>query len=228
MTKFITYNIWFSELHKIKRIKKVITEIKRYDADFIALQEVTNEVIPYLKQAFKTYFFIGEPLYFGYDTLLLSKYKPLQWEKYLLPKTKMGRSILYGEYEVNNKKVTVGTFHLESVFTTDDIKIEQFHFMTSILPPSTVLLGDTNISSNIQTHYQDLFIMASEPEFFKNTYSITKTNVKKYNSRLDKIFTNMTLSIQRFLLIGTKPTVLTDKGMIHPSDHYGVFVEVDI
>jgi len=225
---FLTYNIWFDERYFQQRIKTLCREIKIYQPDFIALQEVTEESLKIIRKAFPKYHFIGEELNFCYDTLLLSKVKPKNWEKYLLPKTKMGRSILYGEFEINQKPLAVGTFHLESDFSKNNPKEEQFHFITHLLTQPTIIMGDTNFTTNPNTHYLDAFLQAGEPESEKYTYSKTNTNTKSNNSRLDRIFYNFETIPTKFQLIGTQPTVITPTKSIHPSDHFGVILELDI
>jgi endonuclease/exonuclease/phosphatase family metal-dependent hydrolase len=225
---FLTYNIWFDERYFQTRIKTLCREVKTYQPDFIAFQEVTEESLKIIKKAFSKYHFIGEDLNFSYDVLLLSKYKPISWDKYLLPNTKMGRSILFGEFEINQQSLTVGTFHLESNFSKFNPKEEQLKFITSLFQTKTVIMGDTNLTKNIDTHYLDVFLQAGEPNEEKYTYSKTNTNVKSNNSRLDRIFYNFETPLKRFQLVGTNPTVITEQSPIHPSDHFGVLVELDI
>jgi endonuclease/exonuclease/phosphatase family metal-dependent hydrolase len=140
----------------------------------------------------------------------------------------MGRSILFGEFEINQQSLTVGTFHLESNFSKFNPKEEQLKFITSLFQTKTVIMGDTNLTKNIDTHYLDVFLQAGEPNEEKYTYSKTNTNVKSNNSRLDRIFYNFETPLKRFQLVGTNPTVITEQSPIHPSDHFGVLVELDI
>ena len=225
---FLTYNIWFDEKYFHQRIKTLCQIIKQQNPDFIALQEVTEESLKIIKKAFPRYNFIGEDLNFSYDVLLLSKYKPKNWDKYLLPKTKMGRSILFGVFQINKTLLTVGTFHLESDFSKNNPKEEQFNFITSLFQTKTVIMGDTNLTQNINTHYLDAFLQAGEPNEEKYTYSKNNTNVKSNNSRLDRIFYNFETSPTKFQLVGTNPSVITEQSSIHPSDHFGVLTEFDI
>lgn len=225
---FLTYNIWFEQKYFQQRIKTLCREIKQYHPDFIAFQEVTKKSLQIIKKSFPQYYFIGEDLNFVYDTLLISKYQPINWDKYLLPRTKMGRSILYGDFLINGEIFKVGTFHLESDFSRNNPKEEQFNFITNLFRTKTVIMGDTNLTGYLNTPFLDAFMQVGEPLKEKYTYSKTNTNTKSNNSRLDRIYFNFETKIKKFQLIGIHPTVITETKPIHPSDHFGVLTELDI
>ena len=86
-----------------------------------------------------------------YDTLILSKFPPIQWDRYNLPKTKMGRNLLLTTLQTSTRQITVGTFHLESVFnkrnnTAEELKESQLKYIYAISPMNSILMGDTNMS----------------------------------------------------------------------------------
>jgi endonuclease/exonuclease/phosphatase family metal-dependent hydrolase len=86
----------------------------------------------------------------GYDTLILSKFPPIEWNRYYLPKTKMGRNLLLTTLQTPTRQITVGTFHLESVFnrrnnTAEELKESQLKYIYAISPINSILMGDTNL-----------------------------------------------------------------------------------
>jgi hypothetical protein len=100
-----------------------------------------------------TYYVIGiNPSGFpaGYDTLILSKLPPIEWDRYYLPKTKMGRNLLLATLQTQTRQITVGTFHLESVFLpktkeAEELKESQLKYIYAISPMNSILMGDTNL-----------------------------------------------------------------------------------
>ena len=132
----------------------LLNEVRSYDPDIVALQEVVPESLEIIVAKMQpTYYVIGiNPNGFpaGYDTLILSKFPPIQWDRYYLPKTKMGRNLLLTTLQMPTRQITVGTFHLESVFfpktkATEELKESQLKYIYAISPINSILMGDTNL-----------------------------------------------------------------------------------
>ena len=265
----MTWNIWFDKTNRCERTEILLNEIKTYDPDIIALQEVVEESLQIILAKMRpTYYIIGKIApEIGYDTLILSKFPPIQWNRYNLPKTKMGRNLLLTTLQTPTRQITVGTFHLESVFNrrknaAEELKKSQLKYIYAISPINSILLGDTNLIEDsfllpspespdfpnnppiIDVYYmslpqpqsQLLFELGSpaNPEIttsqdniscFEATYC-GKTNKhvkdKSIQSRLDRIYVKIKRNSLKVHFYG-----LTGK-ITQPSDHYGVFSQMEI
>ena len=153
----MTWNIWFDKTNRKTRTETLLNEIIFYNPDIVALQEVVEESLEIIiAKMTPTYYIIGMNMHSHthsnthYDTLILSKYPPLQWDRYHLPKTKMGRNLLLTTLQTPTRQIFVGTFHLESVFNrhnnlAEELKTSQLKYIYAISPMNTILMGDTNL-----------------------------------------------------------------------------------
>ncbi len=150
----MTWNIWFDKTNRSQRTETLLNEVRSYDPDIVALQEVVPESMEIIiAKMHPTYYIIGiNPNGFpaGYDTLILSKFPPIQWDRYNLPNTKMGRNLLLTTLQTPSRQITVGTFHLESVFfpkikAAEELKESQLKYIYAISPMNSILMGDTNL-----------------------------------------------------------------------------------
>ena len=235
---FLTWNIWFNEIERSGRAVHILGLSNDLSVDFVAYQEVVRDSCKSLMTGADKigYHYIGAPLGQRYDTVILSKYPCVNWSRYVLPRTEMGRNLLIGEFLLpDNRKVHVGTFHLESVFQSEDIKLEQLAYIEAITPPDCIFMGDTNLITNgvlprFQNGTRDIFEVISEPMAYQNTYSgATNRNIsnRRHNSRLDRVYVKgyNSMRVDKFFLVGTDSDYYyTDmKKYLPPSDHYGVF-----
>jgi endonuclease/exonuclease/phosphatase family metal-dependent hydrolase len=149
----MTWNIWFDKTNRKTRTETLLNEIIFYNPDIVALQEVVQESLEIIiAKMTPTYYIIGMNVHWQsqYDTLILSKFPPLQWNRYHLPKTKMGRNLLLTTLQTPTRQISVGTFHLESVFNrqtqlAEELKTSQLKYIYAISPMNTILMGDTNL-----------------------------------------------------------------------------------
>ena len=86
----MTWNMWFDKKNRAERTETLLNEVRSYDPDIVALQEVVQESLEIIiAKMHPTYYIIGTiSPEIGYDTLLLSKFPPIEWDRYYLPKTK--------------------------------------------------------------------------------------------------------------------------------------------
>lgn len=229
---FITWNIWFDELLRKERTKKIMEECLNHSPDFVAFQEVTSETSFIINSLKKDYHIIGYPLRQVYDTLILSKYACVDWRRYELPYSQMGRNLLIGEFNCNDKNISVGTFHLESVFNNNIVKMNQLEYIKSITN-NVVLMGDTNfVVDEPVLGLVDVFEKIHQPLAFKYTYcGANNSNIrrKSYKSRLDRIYLkNIDCKVSSFFFLGEKPDVYSNGKVICPSDHFGIFTSISI
>lgn len=268
----MTWNIWFDKKDRKERTEILLNEIKTYDPDIIGLQEVVEETMQIILAKMRpTYYIIGKIApEIGYDTLILSKFPPIQWNRYNLPKTKMGRNLLLTILQTPTKQIAVGTFHLESVFnrrnnTAEELKKSQLKYIYAISPINSILLGDTNLLEDedsyplpspespdspnnppiIDIYYMSLRQPQPQPQSLSkedlqpNDDSISLDRVdlgtatycgqtnkhikdKSLQSRLDRIYVKIKRNSLKVHFYG-----LTGK-ITQPSDHYGVFSQIEI
>ena len=148
----MTWNMWFDKKNRAQRTETLLNEVSCYDPDIVALQEVVQESLEIIIAKMRpTYYVIGTiSPDIGYDTIILSKFSPIEWDRYYLPKTKMGRNLLLVTLQTPSRQITVGTFHLESVFfpktkLAEDLKESQLKYIYAISPLNSILMGDTNL-----------------------------------------------------------------------------------
>jgi endonuclease/exonuclease/phosphatase family metal-dependent hydrolase len=144
--------MWFDKKNRAQRTETLLNEVSCYDPDIVALQEVVQESLEIIIAKMRpTYYVIGTiSPDIGYDTIILSKFSPIEWDRYYLPKTKMGRNLLLVTLQTPSRQITVGTFHLESVFfpktkLAEDLKESQLKYIYAISPLNSILMGDTNL-----------------------------------------------------------------------------------
>ena len=148
----MTWNMWFDKKNRAQRTETLLNEVRCYDPDILALQEVVQESLEIIIAKMRpTYYVIGTiSPDIGYDTIILSKFPPIEWDRYYLPKTKMGRNLLLVTLQTPSRQITIGTFHLESVFfpktkLAEEFKETQLKYIYAISPINSILMGDTNL-----------------------------------------------------------------------------------
>jgi endonuclease/exonuclease/phosphatase family metal-dependent hydrolase len=144
--------MWFDKKNRAQRTETLLNEVRCYDPDIVALQEVVSESFEIIVAKMRpNYYIIGTiSPDVGYDTIILSKFPPIEWNRYYLPKTKMGRNLLLATLQTPTRQITVGTFHLESIFnkrtnTAEELKESQLKYIYAISPMNSILMGDTNL-----------------------------------------------------------------------------------
>jgi len=263
----LTWNIWFDEVERENRTRKIMEICQCLDPDFIAFQEVTGEAMKCINKYKGQYKLIDDKLKQRYDTIILSKHNCVYRERIPLPRSEMGRNLLRGYFYLESgvdgnggsvrREINVGTFHLESVFKKNEIKLkeDQMKFIYDNSPSSCILMGDTNFGNNERlgelagavggvgavagaggdSRLVDIFERIGEPIAYKNTYT-GKTNPfvnRRLNSRLDRIYTkNMNYRVKSFQLVGNEMEhFFYHEGVNEyapPSDHYGVYCTIKI
>ena len=235
---FLSWNIWFNEDQREERTKHLLEQARTFQPDFIALQEVMEDSLEVIKKNLGDYYLIGAPFQTRYDNIILSRYACVEWYRYMLPRTNMGRSYLIGQFIMPDDRIlNVGTFHLESVFNGNPgerLKGDQLSYIDSISPQRTVFMGDTNLKTQNHFPEKDIFIRINRPLAYEYTYAgETNLNIRnrKLNSRFDRIYlkTDEPNRIKTFLLTGTEATFYyqSKNRKQQPSDHYGVYTEID-
>lgn len=203
--KALTLNINFKGLTQL-RIEKIIELILQNEPTIVFLQEVPQQMVNKFQIHEYPYRF-GDEFHHQYNTLILSQYPCLRYDRVPLPNTSMGRNLLLAQIVLpSGKLVNVGTFHMESIFISHQsevLKMEQLCFIHSIIPQNFpfIIAGDTNLLDNQNSgigNEQD-----SPPTFNRN--------------RFDRIFTNLPVENTPLLI-----------GDATHSDHRGLVISVNL
>jgi endonuclease/exonuclease/phosphatase family metal-dependent hydrolase len=204
--KVLTLNINFKGLIP-ERIQKIIALILQHEPTIIFLQEIPHQMIDKFQIPNYPYRF-GEEFQHQYNTLILSRYQCLRYDRIPLPNTSMGRNLLLAQIVLpSGKRMNVGTFHMESVFNLPEsevLKMNQLRFIHSIIPRTIpfIIAGDTNLLDNQESSIDNCYEQDSPPTFNRK--------------RFDRIFTN--------LPVEESPKLIGDR--TH-SDHSGLVIIIN-
>jgi endonuclease/exonuclease/phosphatase family metal-dependent hydrolase len=174
--KVLTLNIDFKGL-TTARIQKIIALIHHHNPDVIFLQEVPREMVEHFLQMEEYPFHLGTKFQHPYDTLILSRFPCIRYDRIPLPETNMGRNLLFAQIVLpSGKTIFVGTFHCDSVFgktgsEQETLKLDQLSFIGSILEDKPfIIAGDTNMTDNRKTTIPTLNELDSPATFKKNRF----------------------------------------------------------
>ena len=110
-----------------------------------------------------------------YDTLILSRFPCIRYDRIPLPETQSNRNLLYAQIVLPSEQMMiVGTFHCDSVFSppqSELLKIDQLRFIESIMKSKLfIIAGDTNLIDNQKITSPILNEHNSHPTFKKNRF----------------------------------------------------------
>jgi len=154
--EIVTYNIWFGTREEtVQEISPRITElmslIHTKKPDIICLQEMTDtimQVIESIEWVQKSYWISGNNYSAGYGITILSRFPVINIVEQKFP-TKLGRSLLVAQFEVNKEKLFVGTVHLESYAKDYQTRKKQLivakEYLTG-MGGNSMLMGDFNFA----------------------------------------------------------------------------------
>ncbi|EAR93583.1 endonuclease/exonuclease/phosphatase family protein (macronuclear) [Tetrahymena thermophila SB210] len=236
--KFISYNVWFDQHNFVERSIELKKIFLNYDPDFICMQEVTQPFLIQLaqdKEICQKYYF-SSPFVNQYDVFILSKY-PISFKQMFFP-SQMGRNLLFGEININNRKIVIGTTHLESLKNNDNYRMEQLKIIKELLSSydESIFMGDFNMSKlneeqSIPENYIDIW-KALHP----NEEGHTMQASKKFPSvRFDRVLLRQSTywSPSHIEIIGKDPIPYYQNHqkkqiyeIVTPSDHYGLYAEI--
>jgi endonuclease/exonuclease/phosphatase family metal-dependent hydrolase len=179
MTSQITvlpFNINFKGL-TLARIQKICEFILSHKPDIVCLQEVPREMVKHFLQMEQYPHHFGATFQHPYDTIILSRFPCIRYDRFPLPETKSSRNLLLVEIVLPSKQtIFVGTFHLDSVFgetgsEQERLKLDQLSYIGSILEDKPyVIAGDTNLTDNGKTTIPNLNEQDSPATFNKNRF----------------------------------------------------------
>lgn len=202
----LTFNINFKDL-TVPRIQKIIALIHNHNPDIIFLQEVPREMVEHFLKL------NGYPHYFGatfqhpYDTLILSRFPCIRYDRIPLPETQSNRNLLIAQivlpFPSLDILIFVGTFHCDSVFSPHQevLKMDQLLFISSILKNKPfIIAGDTNLMDNQKITSPILNELDSPPTFKKNRFDRFFSNRNDFTNSPAQVIGDETHSDHRGLV----------------------------
>lgn len=228
--KIASYNIWNDDSNFDRRLKLLLIELKKYDIDILALQEVKNEdtFTRILKQSDFKYgqYYEGLGFLSNYDIKVHNTYS--QNNNFIL-------RVVYKDTSITN-------VHLD--WKQESIRLEAIEVFFNMLDEYSLdtefVIGDFNDIPEEKLHFelviQDFVDMHREfshsvNELPRATLDIQNNprwrnvETQELPSRFDWIMLNTVkeYSIEDVRLIGVE-----EVDGITPSDHYGVLATIDI
>lgn len=171
--KVLTWNINFKELTP-ERIEKIIALIHHHNPNIIFLQEVPREMVEHFLKLDNYQHHFGATFQHPYDTLILSRFPCLRYDRIPLPETQSNRNLLIAQIVLpSSQLLSIGTFHCDSVFSPphEVLKMDQLLFISSILKNKPfIIAGDTNLTDNQKTTIPILNEQDSPATFKKNRF----------------------------------------------------------
>lgn len=242
--RIATLNVCFEPRHRAERTRALVAAIEAWDADVIALQELTRPVLELLRASEsvrEAYDVAVGSMAADYGVALLSRAPFTDVRELELPSL-MGRSLLVGRWGEAAARLAIGTVHLESTRELGASRIRQLDLVTRALEtePNVVLVGDMNFDP------RDPEEAARDPRFV-DAWSLlrpgepgwtedTETNAlrrlaeggRTKQVRYDRAFVRgPRLRARRAELMGTAPLDAAS-GPTSLSDHFGLLVELDL
>ena len=203
----LSLNINFKGLTP-ERIQKIIALIHHHNPTIIFLQEVPREMVEHFLKLNNYPHHFGATFQHPYDTLILSRFPCIRYDRIPLPETQSNRNLLYAQIVLPSEQIlSIGTFHLESVFSppqSELLKIDQLRFIESIMKSKLfIIAGDTNLLDNQESGIDNCYEQDSPPTFNRK--------------RFDRIFTNLPVE-ESSKLIGDRTH----------SDHSGLVIIINL
>src|SRR5262245_30933006 len=233
----LTWNVWFGGHRFEERCTALVEEIGRADADLIALQEVTPEfLVPLTAAPWAKAYELSDPegeTLGDYGVLILSRLPMTRIQVRPLP-TRMGRSLVLVDVNVDEAPLTFATVHLESQEDAD-LRARQLADLFTVLarrPTDALLVGDFNFvegaepeSSALDPAFADVWstLHPGDPgytvdsEINRMRYSVKEKVTRK---RIDRVLVRGRLSPAAIELVGARP--VADHDTLFPSDHFGL------
>ena len=243
--KVVTYNVQRRPIFEKQRVPALLQILKDSNADMIALQEVKAWFVNYLMRQpwvrvqylTSTYSKVKTP---QGQLFLLSKFPIVKTEKIPLMSDTY-RSFLKITLKISQKSLVVGIVHLDHRLETGRMRAHQLDYIFKKLDSAddVILLGDFNFGDNaepetshIPSSYVDIW-RKIHPNAHGYTWnneindmSFQKKLPNEPSRRLDRIFIkSKTWHPLRIKILGYEP-VSKRQSHIFPSDHFGLFAEI--
>ena len=230
-----TINVWFDKHHQRQRYDALFALLEARQPDIVAFQEVTLEFLTQLKEKAWTagYRWVDDhgPQLGSYGVGILSRV-PMQSATYAELPSRMGRTLLCAEFNVEGRAFSFATTHLESQNENARHRAQQLQAIGELLTKQSggFLCGDFNFSATSTAedsqlaNYEDLWssLRPGEDGF---TVDYTVNRMKESTRapvRFDRIlsFGQHSWRAEAIELFATES--LADEPKLWPSDHFGL------
>lgn len=233
--RFVTFNIWMDSLAQQRRFHALLGLLDELDPDVVALQEVTQHVLPYLAAspwaAARTLYPAsgeGRP---GYACVLIGRDSFESARTLPFARTFMARELVVA---ATPSGWTVATTHLESLEHSAELRAQQLEECFEQLPARgpAVLMGDMNLMRGLDPEpvlpegWTDAWRAAGRAESEGFTFDPERNPLADRGpERLDRVFLRLEggWRLRSVDLVGTDeiaPGLMT-------SDHFGLVCDVD-
>lgn len=201
---FFTLNINFKDLTP-ERIQKIIALIHHHNPDIILLQEVPREMVEHFLKLNGYSHHFGATFQHPYDTLILSRFPCIRYDRIPLPETQSNRNLLYVQIILPSSQIlSIGTFHCDSVFSppkSELLKIDQLRVIASILKgQSFIIAGDTNFIDNQKTSIPIFNEQNSPPTYKKSRFDRFFSSTNYFTNSPAQVIGDATHSDHRGLI----------------------------
>jgi endonuclease/exonuclease/phosphatase family metal-dependent hydrolase len=205
----LTLNINFNDLPPA-RIQKIIALINHHNPDVIFLQEVPREMVEHFLKMEEYPHHFGTTFQHPYDTLILSRFPCIRYDRIPLPETQSRRNVLLAQIVLPSEQIlSIGTFHLDSVFSppqSEILKIDQLRVIASILEGKQfIIAGDTNLLDNNQTTFPSIIEHNSPPTFKNSRFDRFFSSRHYFTNSPAKVIGDATHSDHRGLIASFTP-----------------------
>lgn len=245
--RIATFNTWFQGGDRPQRYAGLLNVLQASEADFIVLQEVTNELLDHLLAAdwvrsrwCVSHAPIRPDAVPRHGMALLSRAGHRHPVLHALP-THMGRGLLVADVPLpDGGRWQLATVHLESMRAHAGTRSAQLERVFALLEdvPDVVLAGDFNIDvgddeqRQLDPRYQDAWagLHPGEPGYTQDTGRngmLARARGEARQKRIDRVLLRSDggrLAATGIALIGTR--ALDDRGRVFPSDHFGLLASV--
>ncbi len=233
----VTFNAWFGEYHMYTRQEALLALLAELDADVVALQEATSELVEKIGRTQWLEGYVRSDLeVHPHGLLCLSRVPVKRFVRHSLP-SMFGRELLVAELD----DLAVGIVHLES---TRGLAAQRRAQLDQIFPklqayPDAALMGDFNLCSTwdendaLDPTYLDLWpaLRSAEPGWTEDT-EINRMRKQLTGKHKQVRFDRILLRSSRWKataidLLGTEPVEPTEPvtpagSPVFPSDHFGL------
>ncbi len=249
--KVVTINLLNDDFKKAERIKLLIEQLKIYNPDIIALQEVDldSKIDKFIIDRFRGYshFISSRPgrLHHKEGLLFLSKPKILFSKTIVLDRQeRVAQQIVVSH---NNKKISLVNVHMHWSIVSDRIRLKHANQLIRLTPKPHIIMGDFNATKDmgsiklVLSKYQNVNGLSQKPTYpspFKRhgPRALIRHNaifwlglfrgfkLHGWSDSIDYIFVDNKFQIIDTEVTFNNPSIYDESVFV--SDHYGLLATV--
>lgn len=189
----LSWNIFANNSMLEKRIQIICDKILDIDPDVICLQEVIpftwniicDKLLTKYNSLYSNPYVNNSSLRIFGESILIKKDIKIINKSFVKLPSKQGRILTYTELCFKNKKIIIGTSHLESFKENESIRSTQIDFIKDIMfkdNSNIIWIGDSNINSKECRKYD--FLLSGNDD----TYHNDRFGTTNYSEKYDKIW----------------------------------------